>query len=318
MNFLPATASPLNLPFTTTSTPVLRPGRRIFAATVAWFARRPALRAAAILSLAVLPGHAVRAQTILGTTAGYALMAGSTVTINGSGTTVTGNLGVVGSIAGPGSNYSVTSGAVVTTTAQNQADFTRAFTGLAALTPTANLSGMVLGTTAGATTLAPGIYKFNSTAQLTGTLILDAQNQPNAVWVFQIGSTLTTAANANVTFANLAANSAATNGLFWQVGSTTVFGANTTFQGNVLSGTTIDFGAAVTIEHGRALTGSNTITIDGSTVNFIAADSGYGGGLMFTGAGNAISAVPEPATTALIFGSVAFGFACWRRRRARI
>jgi hypothetical protein len=96
-------------------------------------------------------------------------MAGGTVTINGTGTTVTGNLGAIGAIAGPGSNYTVASGAVVTTSAQHKTDFTKAFNGLAAMTPTATLSGSILGTTPGATTLTPGIYKFDSTAQLTGT-----------------------------------------------------------------------------------------------------------------------------------------------------
>jgi hypothetical protein len=263
--------------------------------------RGPAARTLGALALALGLGHTATAQSILGSTAGYGAMAGGTVTINGTGTTVTGNLGAIGAIAGPGSNYTVTSGAVVTPSAQHQTDFTKAFNGLAAMTPTATLSGSILGTTAGATTLTPGIYKFDSTAQLTGTLTLDAQGASQAVWVFQIGSTFTTAAGSSVVFSNLAANSAAHDGVFWQVGTATVFGATTALKGNVLGGTTYSFGSGATISEGRALTGSGTMTFDGAnSFNFVAANSGYSGGLVFDGNNVVASAIPEPATTTLL------------------
>ena len=72
---------------------------------------------------------------------------------------------------------------------------------------------------------------------------------------FQIGSTFETAAGAGGVCANLAANSVTNNGLFWPVGSTTSFGANTNFEGTVLSGTPFSVGAGTTINHGRILTG---------------------------------------------------------------
>jgi MYXO-CTERM domain-containing protein len=120
-----------------------------------------------------------------------------------------------------------------------------------------------------------------------------------------------------VTFTNVAANSVANNGLFWQVGSTTVLGANTAFEGNVLSGTTFSFGAAVTINEGRALTGTGqTITLDGNTINFSSAGSGYSGGLMFVDSGSTIGAIPEPTTDALLAALAALAVAAWRRQRA--
>jgi len=265
------------------------------------------------LGLGLALGVPGRAQTILGSTGSYGVMAGSTVTNTGV-TTISGSLGGA-NFVGAGT-YTQSNGSLISPiTAQNQTDFTRAFGGLAAMTPTANLTGLVLGTSGGATTLAPGVYRFDATAQLTGTLVLDAQNQANAVWVFQIGTTLTTAASAAVTFINQAPNSVANNGLFWQIGSTTTVGANSSLQGNFLGGTTFSFGTGATIVAGRALTGTNTITMAGNTYDFVSASSGYSGGLAFAGSGNTISAIPEPSTYALFAGVAAWGAVIVRRRR---
>ncbi len=273
----------------------------------------PSLRAAAcLLGLVLVPGPVARAQTILGTAGHYAVMAGSTVTNNGV-TTLTGDLGAA-NLAGSGS-FVHTGTQVIPVGAQPRLDFTKAFDGLAAMTPTGNLSGSILGTSAGATVLTPGVYRFDSTAQLTGTLLLDAQHRTDAVWVFQIGSTFTTAAGAAVVFTNLAANSAATNGLFWQVGTTAVFGAGTTFEGNVLAGTTFDLGTGATIDHGRVLTGTGTVTLANNRIDFNAAGSGYSGGLAFDGNGNLVTAIPEPTTSALLAGAAMAAVVAVRRRR---
>src|SRR4030065_2165607 len=87
---------------------------------------------------------------------------------------------------------------------------------------TSNLSGQDLGTLG---TLTPGVYHFDSSAQLTGTLTLDAQNYPNALFIFQIGTGLTTASNAVVNVLNGGADT----GVFWQVGSYATLGASTVF-----------------------------------------------------------------------------------------
>ena len=90
------------------------------------------------------------------------------------------------------------------------------------------IRGQNLGTVG---TLTPRIYKFSSSAQLTGTLTLDALGDPNALFVFQIGSTLTTASGATINVINGGANS----GVFWDVGRSATLGTSTTFAGNILA-----------------------------------------------------------------------------------
>lgn len=266
------------------------------------------------LALALLLGPLAQAQTILGSTGLYGVMGGGAVTVTGAGTTITGDFGVGGVLTG-----SVTfgsSGALVQPlTAQNITDFNRVYTGLNDMTMTANLTGAVLGGT-GATTLTPGVYLFTSAAALTGNLILDAQNQPNAVWVFQMDSTFNTTAGSSVTFVHALGDSAANYGVYWQVAGASVFGANTLFKGNLISGSTIGLGAGVEVV-GRLLTGTGTIDLAGDTINYISASSGYSGGLAFSGAGTSLMSVPEPSTYALITGLVMLSAVMIRRRLHR-
>lgn len=273
------------------------------------------LRMPVIAGLIFLGAHA-GAQTILGSTGAFGVMGGGVVTVVGVGTTITGNLGA-GSLVG-----SVTFGSsgtlVSPIAAQNVTDFNRAYDGLAALTPTTNLTGKNLGSDAGAITLAPGVYKFTTAAHLTGTLVLDAQGQSNAVWVFQMGSTFNTTASSAVAFTNTAGDAIANYGVFWQVAGATVFGASTLFQGNLLDASTIDFGAGVQIANGRALTATGTIGLATDTINFISANSGYSGGLAFVDSGSSLTAIPEPGTYALFAGVAALALAAWRRRQPKV
>ena len=93
------------------------------------------------------------------------------------------------------------------------------------------MSGLDLG----GHTLTSGVYHFSSSAQLTGGLTLDAQSNPNAVFIFQMGSTLTTASGSSVILAN-GANAA---NIFWQVGSSATLGTTSAFKGNILALTSI-------------------------------------------------------------------------------
>ena len=132
----------------------------------------------------------------------------------------------------------------------------------------ANLAGQVCNTSyavptdIGGMTLTPGVYCFSSSAQLTGTLILDAQGDPNAVWVFQIGSTLTTASNSTVQLAN----SAQQHNVFWQVGSSATLGTGSTFQGEILALASITVTTNVNLS-GRALALNGAVTLDTDNVS---------------------------------------------------
>jgi type VI secretion system secreted protein VgrG len=116
------------------------------------------------------------------------------------------------------------------------------------------------GVNLGGLTLLPGVYKFSSTAQLTGALILNANNNPNAQFVFQIGSTLTTAAGASVTVINNVASPSCI--VFWQVGSSATLGAANAFEGHILALASITVGAGTSIVSGSALAHTGAVTLD--------------------------------------------------------
>lgn len=198
----------------------------------------------------------------LGTAASFAVLAGSTATNTGS-TNIVGSLGV-----SPGSAITgfppglVTDGTTHTNDAvaiQAQNDVTTAYNNLAGQACDVNLTSQDLG----GMTLTPGVYCFPDTsAQLTGALTLDGQGDPDAVFVFQIGSTLTTASDSFV----LTVNGAASCNVFWQVGSSATFGTSTAFSGNVLALASISLNTSATL-FGRALARTGAVTMDDNEIS---------------------------------------------------
>jgi len=114
----------------------------------------------------------------------------------------------------------------------------------------------------GGLTLGSGVYKDPTSFGISGTLTLDAMGNPNAVWIFQAGSTLTTGSNSSII---LIGGAQAAN-IFWQIGSSATLGTNTDFMGNILAMTSITLATGATIE-GRLLALTGAVTLDNNTVN---------------------------------------------------
>ena len=227
-----------------------RPVRLLFSGLVAF-----SLLAAASLTLAA------HAPVGLGTADSFAVLGGTTVTNTGP-TVVSGDLGV-----SPGSAVTgfppglVINGAIHAADAvalQAQSDLTTAYNDAAGRTCTSDLSGVDLGTQ----TLTDGTYCFSSSAQLTGTLTLNGEGNPNAVFIFQIGSTLTTAPASTVSLIN----GAQACNVYWQVGSSATLGTTTTFRGSILALTSIALQTGATIVEGRALARNGAVTLDTNTI----------------------------------------------------
>jgi hypothetical protein len=139
---------------------------------------------------------------------------------------------------------------------QAHADLATAYADAAGRNPTAAIDGDLSGVT-----LTPGVYAAGAALTLAGTLTLDAQGDPSAVFILQAGSTLGTAANSQVT---LAGGAQACN-VFWQVGSSATVGASSDLAGTILASTSISIGDGVTID-GRALARDGAVTLINDTV----------------------------------------------------
>jgi type VI secretion system secreted protein VgrG len=182
---------------------------------------------------------------------------------------------------------------------------------------TGDLTGLVLGSLGTVPTLIPGVYSFDSTsAQVTGTLTLDAQNNPNAVFVFQIGTTLTTASNATVDVINGGPNVS----VYWEVGTSATLGTYTTFAGNIIADQSITLTTDATILCGRAIALNGAVTMDNNTVSDTCNNGGdYGSGRSDFGSLGFVGATgftPEPGTFPLIgIGVVALAMYGWRSRQ---
>jgi len=212
------------------------------------------------VTVGVMPSASAATPAVgLGTASSFAVLAGSTVTNTGP-SIISGDLGVSpgSAVTGfpPGTVINGVAHAADAVAGQAQADLTTAYNDAAGRTPATPVLGDL-----GGQTLVDGVYSSATSLGLTGTVTLDAQGDPNAVFIFQAGSTLITAPNSTVALIN----GAQACNVFWQVGSSATIGVNTTFVGSILALTSATVQTGATLA-GRALARNGAVTLDTNTI----------------------------------------------------
>jgi len=262
-----------------------------------------------VMVLALLHQNAAAnpAAINLGSDSNFAVLAGAGITVAGpaNSTKITGDIGTsptlsvtgLGNVVLTGVNQTGNAGVMLAakndlTTAFNQAAGSAA---TMSFTPIFDLGGKTLGA---------GVYHDASSFGITGTLTLDGGGDPNAIFIFQAGSTLTTASSSQI----LLINGAQANNVFWQVGTSATLGTGSDFDGNILASASItaDTGASV---DGRLLAETGSVTLDDNTIITPTADT--------TGTGGGTTTVPDAGSTILLLGSGLTTLFVFKRRFSR-
>jgi hypothetical protein len=189
--------------------------------------------------------QAGEAPVDLGVASAYAILAFNTVTnVNNPGTIVTGDLGIspgAALVGFPPGQVTGTMHAGDPAAAAAKVALLAAYNDAAGRLGAAVLPGDLSGLT-----FAPGLYKSSTSVMISaGNFTLDAQGDANAVFIFQMGSTLTTSAGTQVI---LAGGAQATN-IYWAVGTSATLGTNSSFRGTILAA------SAITMETGASIVG---------------------------------------------------------------
>ena len=210
------------------------------------------------LTLSAAPAAAVGTAADLGAAKSFAVLAGTGITNTGP-TTLTGDIGTfptptitgAGLITVNGTNHGADA-----VTQQAKTDLVDAYDALAGQPADVTVSGNL-----GGQTLVPGVYFSASTLALTGELVLDAKGDPNAVFVFQAGSSLTTATASSVRLIN----SAQSCNVFWQLGASATLGTTSVLRGSVLALTSVTANTGAVVD-GRLLARNGAVTLDTDTI----------------------------------------------------
>jgi hypothetical protein len=208
----------------------------------------------------------------LGSAASFSVLAGSTVTNTGP-TTMFGDLGLY-----PGTSVTGEPRVLGRTYVNDQVAIeaknalTTAYTNAESRPPSGSAGTQLAGQS-----FSPGVYNASESLLLSsGSVTLNAEGNPNAVFIFQIGSTLITGSNTTVSLVN----GAQACNVFWQVGSSATLGSGTHFVGTIMASASITANTAATI-HGRLLARTAAVTLEDNTIttsNCASSASGSGGG----------------------------------------
>lgn len=210
-------------------------------------------------ALAAAAVAALVACDTLGTAADFAILGDQTVTNTGT-TVITGDLGLHPGTSVTGFPPGTVIGEQHITDAvaqQAQVDATNAYNCLNALPTTGGETNADIG----GETLTAGVYNSSSSLAITGTLTLDGEGDPNAVFIFNIGSTLTTASAADV----ILTNGAQPCNVYWLVGSSATLGTDTDMVGNIIAITSVTFNTGADLV-GRAIALGGAVTLDTNIV----------------------------------------------------
>jgi Ice-binding-like len=258
-------------------------------------ARRIPMGLGFALAVTLLQPDATAQDVNLGTANNFAVLAYSAVSSTGNTVITGGNIGLypdtLSSVTGFNPPGIVNAPGIIEAangdTLQAKNDLTTAYNQAAGLAPNSNLTGQDLG----GLTLTPGVYFFSSSAGLTGQLTLNDLGNPDAVFVFQIGSTLTTASGSSV----VTINDPSTPGIsvFWQIGSSATLGTGTDFVGNILAQASITDNGGSTVE-GRLLAETGAVTLNDTIIDVPPAE--------LIGGGGGVNA-PDTGSTLLLLGS---------------
>jgi LPXTG-motif cell wall-anchored protein len=217
---------------------------------------------ALIIAIGAMAGQTASAAppTVgLGTAAFFSVLAGTPAVTNTGATTIDRDVGIHPATSVTGFPPGIVGGTIHAGDAaalQAKSDLTAAYLDAAGRPVTATYAAL-----GGLPPLAAGVYNSGpATLDLTGTLTLDGQNDPNSVWIFQAQSDLVTASTSSVVFVN----GGSPCNVFWQVTSSAALGSGSTFVGTILALTSVTLANGVTV-NGRALARNGTVTMINDT-----------------------------------------------------